>query len=78
MTSAGTVTGPLELSVDCPAGTVVVGGGAAVTTVAVFGENVFLQRSEPTATGWIARSARSDGASTNWSMSVKALCMDAE
>lgn len=58
------------LSVNCPAGKKVLGGGVVSTPVG--GDGPFLSASRPTSTGWTATSVRSVMGA--WTMTVYAIC----
>ncbi len=68
---------PKSVSVSCPDGFVVVGGGASVQTVSgVYDPTLALQASYPVSnTGWMAQAGRIvGGPAEDWTLTVWAIC----
>ncbi len=69
---------PKSVSVSCPAGFQVVGGGASVQTVSgVYDPTITLQASYPLSnTGWMAQAGRMvGGPAEDWTLTVWAICV---
>ncbi len=73
--SANDTTAEKEASVECPAGTVVLGGGAFIN--AAEPKKVHLVTSNPQAIysqGWFVEGATNEGQTATWSITAEAMC----
>jgi hypothetical protein len=78
ITSHNTVS-PKEISVSCPPGMVLAGGGAKVNSKQVVIDqnlSVYLRRNAPhNPTTWIAEGTQESGTPTTWHLGVYAICV---
>lgn len=74
-TNDGPITDIIEASVQCPAGTKVIGGGAEWVGSGDTNDNTYLHSSTVSGNGWKAKGINDMGAQGNVQLQVTALCL---
>lgn len=62
------------VSVDCPAGTVVIGGGAQIKTTSSQDRGAFLVSSTPVGNSWLAEAEATSTVTFSWSVTAHVIC----